>query len=572
MVLSLTDILTAQQVDRPYKPNDSYKSSPSSKDERPASFGDVLNKPEAKEAVEYAKQFTSQPSEAIKSFISSRGNNAPATETNNNSIPTDAQQVVGNIVDNSKNIADVSTNSLIDNNHIQFIENSSDVDISQASAITLTDLTSALNSAQINGATLTDEQISAANDILGELIEAGIPQGISAGQVIEQVVAQVKSDGFDANSGIDGILQKMNFANLEKTPEKTTQELAALQLAKPGENKEVSKVIEAAKDEAAKPVIAASDLRSLQSASLSNFGKKKDEDGNENQLLDSSVDFTPVTAQEINNVIAKDAGNNSTENLQASLARSNGLIIQQKDSNSLLQDDIAQANSNNAQIATQAGIQQNNSAQTMNPAASNAVSQVIGNAEAGKNEFITTSAKDAFSSSGIMSTENFIKFQNMLDESQETTKSTTNSKFNSPSEVMAQIKFGLGGKGKDESNISIQLHPKELGKVDISMQMAADGKTHITVIAENTDTLNMLQKESGALRDMLTDALQTDSSNLNFTFQQGGSDDWRQQFANNSYTGNRHSDDTENLIGSNYLSSQSYRYNMIATDGLDIRV
>ena len=270
----------------------------------------------------------------------------------------------------------------------------------------------------------------------------------------------------------------------------------------------------------------------------------------------------------------KDIRLNSSEHLQDALARSNSLLTQQKSDNNAVQDNISKADiANTNTLATnQQTAPQNNFAQSATSTLNSTVSQVIGQAQASRENAITTPTSESAGSIGTMSTENFIKFQSILDNAQSAAKSTTNTSLNSPSEIMAQIKFGLGGKGKDESNISIQLHPKELGKVDITMQMAADGKTHVTVIAENTDTLNLLQKEADSLKGMLTDALKTDSSNLNFSFHQGGSDGWKQQFANNQYSGGNRTNSADGVASSNDLPAQSYRYNMIATDGLDIRV
>jgi Flagellar hook-length control protein FliK len=178
-------------------------------------------------------------------------------------------------------------------------------------------------------------------------------------------------------------------------------------------------------------------------------------------------------------------------------------------------------------------------------------------------------------SSGI-SSENFVKFQGMLSDTQSSLNSSANStKFGAGSavDVMAQIKFSMetGSNGNNTSNISVQLHPKELGKVDISIQLSNDGKTHVMVMAEKTDTLNMLQKESSSLKDMLTDALKTDSGSLNFSFQQSGSDSWRQFANNNSGMISRSSPDL-GLLSNEIIMPQGYSYNMTATQGLDIRV
>lgn len=143
-------------------------------------------------------------------------------------------------------------------------------------------------------------------------------------------------------------------------------------------------------------------------------------------------------------------------------------------------------------------------------------------------------------------------------------------KFTSPNEVIAQIKFGVSGlAAKGERTISIQLHPKELGSVDIHMKLGSDGKNTVTVIAEKTDTLNLLQKEASSLRQMLQDALKTESGNLNFSFQERG---------NGSFAGEdrgfapNYANPYGALNGLGAAHGGVREYGYVATEGIDIRV
>ncbi len=165
----------------------------------------------------------------------------------------------------------------------------------------------------------------------------------------------------------------------------------------------------------------------------------------------------------------------------------------------------------------------------------------------------------------------FVKFQKYVDGA--SFPSANSSTAANAEDVISQIKFGMSGlAGKDGKNISIQLHPKELGKVDIRMEMSSDGKTKISVMAENTDTLNLLQKEATVLRDMLQDALKTDQSNLSFSFHDRGNEQWK-QFMDQSSFANSYGSQEEDLSQiSNNVGAYQYQSGMIAVDGLDIRV
>ena len=70
--------------------------------------------------------------------------------------------------------------------------------------------------------------------------------------------------------------------------------------------------------------------------------------------------------------------------------------------------------------------------------------------------------------------------------------------------------------------INIRLHPANLGRVEVKLEVAQDGRVTVTVIADKADTLDMLQRDSRALERALQDAgLRTDSESLNFGLRDG---------------------------------------------------
>ncbi len=89
--------------------------------------------------------------------------------------------------------------------------------------------------------------------------------------------------------------------------------------------------------------------------------------------------------------------------------------------------------------------------------------------------------------------------------------------------------------GNDQ--ISIQLHPADLGMVDVKLTIAHDGSVSGNVIASNADTLSMLQKDSRSLERALQEAgLRADPGSLQFNLG-GQSGNSQNQTAQNSSNG-----------------------------------
>ncbi|NQV21577.1 MAG: flagellar hook-length control protein FliK [Rhodospirillales bacterium] len=75
------------------------------------------------------------------------------------------------------------------------------------------------------------------------------------------------------------------------------------------------------------------------------------------------------------------------------------------------------------------------------------------------------------------------------------------------------------------TRFTIQLHPAELGRVDVKMEVTHDGKIHAVVTADRQDTLDMLQRDARGLeRALQSSGLKADSNSLSFSLRdQGGS-------------------------------------------------
>jgi hypothetical protein len=68
-----------------------------------------------------------------------------------------------------------------------------------------------------------------------------------------------------------------------------------------------------------------------------------------------------------------------------------------------------------------------------------------------------------------------------------------------------------------ESQIRLQLQPKELGRIDIKLDVSDGGKVSVTVVAERSDTLDLLMRDQRGLERALQQAgLDTDPDSLAF--------------------------------------------------------
>ncbi len=85
-----------------------------------------------------------------------------------------------------------------------------------------------------------------------------------------------------------------------------------------------------------------------------------------------------------------------------------------------------------------------------------------------------------------------------------------------------QIAFQVAkGAAEGVDRFSIQLHPTELGSVEVQLNFAEDGHVSALIVAERAETLDMLQKDSRALERSLASAgLQLDSGGLSFSLKQ----------------------------------------------------
>ena len=142
----------------------------------------------------------------------------------------------------------------------------------------------------------------------------------------------------------------------------------------------------------------------------------------------------------------------------------------------------------------------------------------------------------------------------------------------SPQPLLEQVSFQVKTALKDgSSKITIQLHPADLGKVDVKLSVDASGKTSVVVTADKQQTLDLLQRDAQGLARALTDAgLSTDSGSLSFNLGGGQNQNSGQNNATQSVsTYQKLQPDDEHETNLSILS-RSYIVNV--AQGLDIEI
>jgi flagellar hook-length control protein FliK len=118
-----------------------------------------------------------------------------------------------------------------------------------------------------------------------------------------------------------------------------------------------------------------------------------------------------------------------------------------------------------------------------------------------------------------------------------------------------------------ESRIDVALNPAELGRVEIRLDVASDGTTTAHIVAERSDTLDLLKRDASALERALQDSgLRTESGGLSFNLRGDGQRGQQQQaaaFAAGRFTSMAGDEETPVILR---------RYAWQSDTGIDIKV
>jgi flagellar hook-length control protein FliK len=134
-------------------------------------------------------------------------------------------------------------------------------------------------------------------------------------------------------------------------------------------------------------------------------------------------------------------------------------------------------------------------------------------------------------------------------------------------QVAVQIQKAIG-EGNDR--ISIQLKPAELGRVEVRLDVASDGRVTAVVTADRADTLDLLQRDARILQSSLQDAgLQADSNSLSFELKGNGLAFGHERRDGHAPSGS--DDGIEGLTGDGAIAASS-RPSIVTNDRVDIHV
>ena len=124
----------------------------------------------------------------------------------------------------------------------------------------------------------------------------------------------------------------------------------------------------------------------------------------------------------------------------------------------------------------------------------------------------------------------------------------------------------LAGKGQ----FDIRLDPPDLGKIHVRLDVDRDGNVITHMVADRTDTLDMLRKDTAGLERALQDAgLKTSDNSLQFSLRDQSAN---QQQSNGGNANTAHIVVEDEQLGAKDTAQRNYaRYNA-PTGGLDIRV
>ncbi len=118
------------------------------------------------------------------------------------------------------------------------------------------------------------------------------------------------------------------------------------------------------------------------------------------------------------------------------------------------------------------------------------------------------------------------------------------------------------------SRIRIQLDPADLGKMDIKLNVDADGKTSLSIMVDNKSTLDLLQRDAASLTRTLNEAgLSADGNSLSFNLRGGQQQNQGQQQATTTYKKSQPEEDETAVLG---VVTRNYAVNL--SDGLDIQI
>ncbi len=288
----------------------------------------------------------------------------------------------------------------------------------------------------------------------------------------------------------------------------------------------------------------------------------------------------PPAANILRNVLEKEfsLNKNTTPTVDPRLPQPDDALVKNASTKSLAGFSLTNGENTNNLFPPSSG-QGTNATQTMNAAQANTLGQALNTATATPSVDLQSQALQGLATANVATTptgEAPIGGLSPLNvgetaTARATTFSAMNGRAPAPSstppltdQVAIQLKQAVS-EGLDR--IRIQLKPAALGHIDVTMEVAKDGKVMAVISAERPETFELLQRDARALERALQGAgLRADSNSLNFQMHEHGDN----QTGESAHGSNAWKE--EGVEGAELSSSKEDAYWTVSDGIVDIRV
>ena len=180
------------------------------------------------------------------------------------------------------------------------------------------------------------------------------------------------------------------------------------------------------------------------------------------------------------------------------------------------------------------------------------------------------------SSIALSASDSALDFDSRVRESRNNIARETMNHQNVREQVAVQVKQGVA---RGDTQINIRLNPHELGRVEVRVDVNADGRAVLAIVADNKDTLELLQRDSRSLERAFADmGMEISDSGMSFDLNEQFTGQ-EQDSENNNGQPEEKSAAFDNLLGNGdelmaeaLLDGSSPYYSVEVEDGLNIRI
>lgn len=141
--------------------------------------------------------------------------------------------------------------------------------------------------------------------------------------------------------------------------------------------------------------------------------------------------------------------------------------------------------------------------------------------------------------------------------------------------AMEQVQVAITSGTKDGMDkIMLQLEPADLGRVEVSMQIGADGKTHLSFLVDKPETMDALSRDARSLERSLQEAgIKSDAGSMEFNLRQQPQPQFGQGFGDSKGGRQEAANDHDDDLGTAPLAALdgiTKHYTINVREGVDI--